>query len=517
MGLNLPLSSLENDTAKPSPIQQACRMAFAVSNNLSENAERSNVYQWLERQGLPAASDHTIFRGPTGEALLEKLFRMAVEMGHLGAVKQLLAAGADPNESLCSAPGCAVMFTPLQYACLVGNTPLVRVIHTAGALVNENPFGWQGSILVLAMLRYRLQPELYLHENHRSCFGDKECRSNCYRFKPSRDTMRVAILELVNILLSLGAEVNDPDRWESERREATVSDEELHSLEYPLVFEAHSPLTMAASYSLAELVEVFLQAGADVHYRVNGVGSALQQAIYPNHHASRRSLRFITHLPPDARHLSDPGTVDTVIALLRGGASPDRCDPRSGGRAGEHILYSPLDHALQLGREADLDIAKILISHCASPTAHTLRLAVLCRDFHIFRGVVRLLRTPSEKTSKLLQGQCLHIFGLTYNKNTFSDRDVYKTLVLGGLLMGPKADFRDILLSNPFPDILSGCCLPRFDSPTRSTRVRLLHSNLHLIRRAGYLGATTDFIEDSRVSLEECEQKVCGIGTRYAS
>lgn len=483
-------------------------MAFALSNNLAARVGESGIYQWLERRDLPPAATITMFRGPTGEAILEKIFREAVEIGHLRLVEQLLAAGVDPNMGLCSAPDCSVLLTPLQYACLVGNTPLVKVLYDAGALVNDNPFGWQGSILVLAILRYDLRPWQYLHKKHRSCFGNQECRFMCYR-DTSSGALRSAIAELVDVLLSFGAHVNDPGGWKTECHAGTFSSEELLDLAHLLIVEVHSPLTIAAAYGLTELVEIFLRAGADVHYRANKVGSALEQSIYVFCHiCSSIFERPMPRRPQSPLHPQSADLVATVKALIRGGASPDQSDAPARNRGDEHMAYSPLDHVLECKYGPGPELAEILISNGASLTVHTLRLALTFGDFRIFRRVVGLLSTPSERTSMLLEGRCLGVFGLTYRKVAFSGRVVYMTLVLGGLLIALEADFDDLLRSNPFPDVLSNCRRAHVEPQIVLEKDSDFNAKLKLLRGVEYLGATHDFFEVIRLSSVERERKV---------
>jgi hypothetical protein len=113
---------------------------------------------WIESQALLEAYSRTGDLSALREHLdsggspniyfgASSLLRLAVDAGHIEAVKRLLAHGADPN----GIPRPDVPVSPMVQASRLGHVEIVRLLLDAGAEVNAREF--QGDTAILAARR----------------------------------------------------------------------------------------------------------------------------------------------------------------------------------------------------------------------------------------------------------------------------------------------------------------------------------------------------------------------------
>jgi Ankyrin repeats (3 copies) len=126
---------------------------FLISNNFPGEASSKNLRDWLKYNG--STSILTVLssmEGPTAEALVEKKFRFAIEAEDIPTVKYLIKAGVNPNGHACRDPRIPEDLTPLQFACIQGNTELAQELIKAGSRIDQPDTGWKSSALVLAII-----------------------------------------------------------------------------------------------------------------------------------------------------------------------------------------------------------------------------------------------------------------------------------------------------------------------------------------------------------------------------
>ncbi|CZR69741.1 uncharacterized protein PAC_19641 [Phialocephala subalpina] len=126
---------------------------FLISKNFPGRADGGKIYKWLKDHGTNGVFNVlSSAEGPTAKALLENLFRLAVEAEDLPTVKYLLKAGVNPNGSTCRDKQIPDTLTPLQFACIAGNSELAQELIKAGSTIDQPGSGWKNSILVLAII-----------------------------------------------------------------------------------------------------------------------------------------------------------------------------------------------------------------------------------------------------------------------------------------------------------------------------------------------------------------------------
>ncbi|KAH8753211.1 hypothetical protein BGZ57DRAFT_965322 [Hyaloscypha finlandica] len=306
-------------------------IVFMISNNFPGESNSRNIYKWLKKNCPPfILKTLSSMATPTAEALLENLFGSAVEAGDVTMVKHLLKAGASPNRPMCRHSSLPDHVTPLQFALSRGNTELAQELIKAGSSINEGGAGWKSSALVLAIIGNNIRGNKRFWGSHGSFSGDGD-EDNDYMdtrslFEPSSQDFAVSgtendpFFDLIQSLLNTGAAIN-PDgvgrscssirEWEDD---------------WSPFLDDHSPLTAASKYRHKQLVDVFLQRGADVRFLTNRDASALHECLYsweemndarqlPQSLSERGELRSF----PGSGNLSS--LVDVAQSLISAGAA----------------------------------------------------------------------------------------------------------------------------------------------------------------------------------------------------
>jgi hypothetical protein len=172
-------------------------MVFMISNNFPGESNSRNIYKWLKKNTPPfVLKTLSSIATPTAEALLEKLFRSAVEAGDVPVVKHLLRAGASPNRPMCRHVSLPDHATPLQFALSRGNTKLAQELIKAGSSIDEGGTGWKSSALVLAIIGNNIRGD----ERFWTCDGcfsddgdeDDDCMDTWSLFEPSSQDFAVS-------------------------------------------------------------------------------------------------------------------------------------------------------------------------------------------------------------------------------------------------------------------------------------------------------------------------------------
>ena len=259
-------------------------MVFMVSNNFPGESNSRNIHEWLKKNN-PSFVLKTLssIATPTAEALLENLFRSAVEAGDVPIVKHMLRAGASPNGPMCRHSSLPDHVTPLQFALSRGNIKLAQELIKAGSRIDESGAGWKSSALVLAIIGNNLQGHQQFcgsHVNSADDGGDdKDYMDSWSLVEPSSQDFAVygadndPFFDLIQSLMNAGAAINPDGAGRSCSSVLEWQDESPY-------LDGHSPLTAASKYRHKQLVKVFLQSGADVKFLTNRDSSALHECLY---------------------------------------------------------------------------------------------------------------------------------------------------------------------------------------------------------------------------------------------
>jgi ankyrin repeat protein len=246
---------------------------FLISNNFPGETSDEKLYKWLTQSGTAVLKTMTSMEGTTVEALREKLFRLAIEAEDVPIVKLLIKAGVDPNGHICRHSRIPDNMNPFQFACIRGNTELVHVLVDAGSVIDQPGNGWKSSGLVLAIIGENLRG--------RTDFWGTRFEWNLGDHPDTQETAALFLI-LIRSLIDAGAAINPKvDESSLGGLNGKKGDISTFDLELPFVIvESHSPLTVASKYRNRELVDIFLQKGADVNFRTKEGTSALQECLY---------------------------------------------------------------------------------------------------------------------------------------------------------------------------------------------------------------------------------------------
>jgi ankyrin repeat protein len=259
-------------------------MSFLISNNFPGDSTSRKIYKWLKKHSPPfILTILSTAPTPTSEALLDNLFRCAIEAGDVSVVKHMIRAGVSPNGHMCRHPSLPDHVTPLQFALCRGNTQLAEELIKAGSSIDEFGAGWKSSALVLAIIGKNLRDDpLFWEVLDESSDGGSEDDVDMdiwSLFEPSGQDFALHgadndhLFALIQLLMNAGAAINfdvavRPDLLE---RDQDPRDPFL---------EGHSPLTAASKYRHRQLVDVFLQRGAKIKFLTKRDASALHECLY---------------------------------------------------------------------------------------------------------------------------------------------------------------------------------------------------------------------------------------------
>ncbi|KAI5923670.1 ankyrin repeat-containing domain protein [Camillea tinctor] len=411
---------------------------FMVSNNLSPISSGGGIYRWLEEEGITPLAIFQILKGPSADALLENLFRLAVEDQNLQMVKELLKGGANPNASTCRVRGDPLLLTPLQFASVMGNIPLVETLIKAGSQINHPDSGWTGNILALAIYGW-----------------------GCLEFWSDQSRpIDSELLPLVKILIGAHAEVNSSDNI-SRHTSTKVDDLQQRfspgSLFYPLLAETHSPLTMAAKFQAARVVDYLIENGADVLFRVNGLHSALRESFFAFEVMSTiLRNRDMNHARGDAEELinlmrdedpvyllDDEDMMDILGNFLDAGVELNDHLPCTHEKCPHEYFecFSILDVVIPQG---SMQLIDYVISMGAKTTRHTLELAFECRVFQLFGPLLQMDAPPpvwaSSRADDVLVGSTSPL--------TKKERQKNRILILHAIIQQQPSDVQALCMQD---------------------------------------------------------------------
>ncbi|KAI9683458.1 MAG: hypothetical protein M1822_005998 [Bathelium mastoideum] len=313
----LPISALRDETLvselaieavdRMTPRQSFGIMAFLLSNNCPIDIKPEQLYKWFKNQKI---FDQRLFRlpdNPSLEALMESVFCYAVEEQDVPTVSGLIKAGANPNINRCRFWELPIPLTPLQFACIKGSLTLVNVLLRANAEVNNPEPGWRCNILLLAIRAYGNQETYFSHRDWGRDRGDRlvtempeEGMSKIDLWVKAESREERTIEALVRTLIDFRANVNHLEQDDIARAKILqkYTPQELHSGNpeawfYPLVVERNSPLTLASRHRATKVVELLIQAGANVHFNLEHRCTAVEQCFYSGYelHKIREFLK----------------------------------------------------------------------------------------------------------------------------------------------------------------------------------------------------------------------------------
>ncbi|EPE33291.1 Ankyrin repeat-containing protein [Glarea lozoyensis ATCC 20868] len=263
---------------------------FLFSNNFPHETDGTRAFQWLQAHSDVSFLDAIrVEKGPTGDALLENIFRLAVEAEDLRTVKLLLKGGLNPNGHNCQHYRIPDRMNPLQFACLSGNWELATTLVNAGSSIDQPGTRWKSSILVLTIHGRYLDQETDSEQDSDERVWEEgeegeerkeveKCSIAAQEFPERKDE---DFLALVQFLLDKGAAVNPltDDSCNSPAvgsSEPPVYDDDIDHI----LYYRHSPLTAASRYGNVYLIEIFLENHANVRFLTGQKTSALRECIY---------------------------------------------------------------------------------------------------------------------------------------------------------------------------------------------------------------------------------------------
>lgn len=273
---------------------------------------------------------------------------LACQNGSAGMVEKLLKAGANPDARLVKTGE-----TPMLTCARTGNAAAVKLLLDRGADVNAKETRRGQTALMWAVANHHPEVVRVLIEHHadfraRSKGGIPAQYGSLQResgFTPLLFAARVGDLESANVLLAVGADVN----------ESTPED--------------GSALVIAAASGHERLAMFLLERGADP----NATDAFGVTAL---HYAVRRGILELTGFEFYAERLPPPNMHELAQALLARGANPNaqiRANFPSNARYHEGQLVSLIGATplLLAAHTADVNLLRILLGRGADPKLAT--------------------------------------------------------------------------------------------------------------------------------------------------
>jgi ankyrin repeat protein len=160
---------------------------FLVSNNLFGSTAQisAEVYGWMQHCSDSPLLAHLFPISPTSDALIENLFRLAIDAEDAATLRKILNWGFDFSEQVCHSSS-GRKLTPLQRACVVNSIEIVQLLLEAGADVTST-----------------LCPTESVLESVLEC-ADRSSEA-CLEYNRKEDLVHA---ELIRILLHAGAKAN---------------------------------------------------------------------------------------------------------------------------------------------------------------------------------------------------------------------------------------------------------------------------------------------------------------------
>ena len=388
---------------------------FLISNNLPGEASGEKIYKWLKDHGsTDVLNVLSSMEGFTAKALLENLFRLAVEAEDIPTVKYLLKAEVNPNGHNCRDDQIPDTLTPLQFACIMGNSELAQELIKAGSRIDEPGSGWKSSALVLAIISGSFwydgsevsedydTPDESDHEDD----SDLQDDGNTQHDSSSQDDSD-SLLRLVISLIDAGASINleDIDSFGT-TRPSLDGDNDLHLDNRPasLLHDGHSPLTAASKYRHKEIVDLLIQNGANVEFLTDRETSALQECLYSWEEmkcdvdiewgGEPRPSGLSYRGPLFRGSLRKSRIIGVVRSLLDAGADAnystiyeftDKYEDEDGGDYEDYVKYSSAFSPLDLAVYTEvIEVVEMLLCGGANATERSLEVATDIQSLAMF-------------------------------------------------------------------------------------------------------------------------------------
>ncbi|KAF9769653.1 hypothetical protein IL306_012911 [Fusarium sp. DS 682] len=396
----LPISAFKTETIAPGaanelndpvgPAQLLLLITYLISNNFPAESNTQEIYRWLKAQGKSYLPVFHAMEGPPAAALRENLFRLAIEAEDIPVVKGLIQAGVNPDGNICVHDYFPIPLTPLQFACLKGNSLLVRELLKAGSSVDEPRSGWHCSAIVLAIFGHALRsPDDNAHD-----YNGGDDQEHCDESQDINNCEHgiTALVELISLLLKGDASsILESTRLEN----PTNMIIDPWSAIFPLAAERHTPLTMASKYRYHEVVDLLLQGEVDVRFRrENGTSNtAIRECLYSIQDICADEMSALLLSDRDDFHFQRSNKMSTIMAVARslidaGADLNDHVPCDDDDYCCEHSLlecYSVLDLILLT---ENIELVKIALSAGAIATRHSLKIAL---QIECFEAIILLL------------------------------------------------------------------------------------------------------------------------------
>ncbi|KFA51399.1 hypothetical protein S40293_03259 [Stachybotrys chartarum IBT 40293] len=455
-------------------VQLLSFLTYMISNNLFAEfmGNKRALYHWVKLHGPSSVAVFKTIEGPSADAVFQNMFRLAVEAEDLQMVKHLINMGANPNEPGCKHVGCPEVFTPLQYACLRGNTPLVKELIRAGSTIDDAEYGWKGSTLGLAIFGFgqRDSQKNYLNIQRSAIheldllYEDEEM--NKEEWKKERVLLELNeerdLLELVRVLVQSHAKVNVAYE--------VTSDREYYRSLSILPESYHSPLSIASTYLYTLIVDFLLCNNADASYRAHpdNISLALSECLFagiygpygvcrglfePDTSAKARVLHIVSSLK--LAGVEFHGKLDYDIAGLR---EVTDCTCLSTRDFTPSCYHSAVDLAIIID---DAELIKLMISAGAVLNSHCLNVAIGHERFDTFRRLIDSVTDLPDWTTSPLDAHSTDSVEPWAEDSQQALRDLQRKrgLILAAMRLGETSFLENFLESpeNQITGILDGC------------------------------------------------------------
>lgn len=383
---------------------------FLISNNFPGEASSENIYKWIKENGSNDVFDAlSSMQDLTAKALLENLFRLAIEAEDIPTVKGLLKAGVNPNGHNCRIKPIPDTLTPMQFACIARNSELAQELIKAGSTIDEPGSRWKSSALVLAIIGQNFRPGM----------GERGHLELLEKNDSNNGNSDDGLIGLVDSLIEAGASINladlDPynetgsfteDDWDGNDRNEPPCLDGLDELE-----DGHSPLTAASKYRYQSLVDLLIQKGADVNFVTKRRTTSLQECLY-----SWEEMKFnvvvygspvsLLGRRPFFRGSHEESKINGVVrSLLAAGANSSRptlyrfISPYNNND--NNVTYSATLSPIDLAVYTEVfEVVEMLLCGGANVTEHSLEVSIKIQSHDIFD---RLLRTNVSVPKRIMQ------------------------------------------------------------------------------------------------------------------
>lgn len=368
---------------------------FMASNNFPGDTNSEKLRGWLKTHSTASVVEALSYmKGPTAEALLENLFRFAIEDEDISKVKYFLRVGVNPNEHKCQIYddyNGNNYYTPLQYALARGNNEMALELIEAGSTIDQPNTGRKSSALVFAIAEYGLRREEYYDDDSYEVDECKDSDTERYEAENSRyyvddhtatQEESNRLFNLVSSLINAGAAINISSSF----------------VKLPLgeACKYDTPLSAASGILEKDIVDLLIQNGADATFPTNEIASSpLHECLYMQfqmeEHLKSGSLRPLESRFLVFRDSKGPDTVANVVrSLIKAGANVhEEFNCRSIYKLGDDYSGPESYTIFDLGvLSGNIDVVTILISAGAHITLSSVEYAVRCQRFDVLNQML---------------------------------------------------------------------------------------------------------------------------------